>query len=108
MHVKQTSRLKKILYKKPNSIRYSKSVTFNAIHRTETKNREMILFDPHVKYAKSIGIEEIKMRPAFNKQLEKSNCNFVNPQEVLNAILYLTKKDKCMKCKSKKKNTACI
>ena len=63
----------------------------------------MMLLDPHVKYAKSIGIENTKIRYALLQQMEKNNCNFSNCQELLNLILDIKKEDKCMKCKNKEK-----
>ena len=47
----------------------------------------MILLDPHVKYTKTIGIEDTKNRFALLQQMEKNNCNFSNYQELLNLVL---------------------
>ena len=67
---------------------------------------EMMMFDPHVKFAKSIGIKDNKIRHTLMQQLKKNNDrNFDNCQELLNAILDLNKEHKCMKSKSKEKNT---
>ena len=68
----------------------------------------MMLLDPHVKYAKSIGIEDTKIRYALLQQMEKNNCNFSNCQELRNLILDVEKEDKCMKCKNKEKNAVCM
>ena len=70
----------------------------------------MMLLDPHVKYAKSIGIENTKIRYALLQQMEKNNCNFSNCQELLNLILDIKKEDKCMKRKKQGKKTqfACL
>ena len=65
---------------------------------------ELLMFDPHVKFAKSIGVKNIKIRHALMEQLKKDDRNFENRQELLNAILDLNEEDKCMKCKSNKKN----
>ena len=65
---------------------------------------EMMMCDPHVKFAKNIGVKDTKICHALMQQLEKHDCNFENLQELLNAILDLNKEDKCMKCKSNKKN----
>ena len=51
----------------------------------------MMLLDLHVKYAKSIGIENTKIRYALLQQMEKNNCNFSNCQELLNLILDIKK-----------------
>ena len=64
---------------------------------------DLMLFDPHVKYAKSIGVEDTKTRYALWNQMEKNHCNFSNRQELLNAILDLKKDDKCLKCKNAEK-----
>ena len=61
---------------------------------------EMMMFDSHVKFAKSTGVKDTKIRHALMQQLEKHNRNFENRQELLNAILDLNQEDKCMKCKS--------
>ena len=66
---------------------------------------EMMMFDPHVKFAKSIGVKDTKIRYALMQQLEKHNRNFENRQELLNAVMDLNQEDKCMKCKSNEKNT---
>ena len=65
---------------------------------------EMMMFDPHVKFAKSIGVKDTKIRHALMQQLEKHNRNFENRQELLNAVMDLNQEDKCMKCKSNEKN----
>ena len=65
---------------------------------------EMMMFDPHVKFAKSIGVKDTKIRHALMQQLEKHDRNFENRQEILNAIMDLNQEDKCMKCKSNLKN----
>ena len=65
---------------------------------------EMMMFDHHVKFAKSIGVKDTKIRHALMQQLEKHNRNFENRQELLNAIMDLNQEDKCMKCKSNEKN----
>ena len=105
-------------YRKSNSIRCNKSATYhidqsNAKHGcSRGKNQRleaMMLLDPHVKYAKSIGIEDTKIRYALLQQMEKNNCNFSNCQELHNLILDIKKEDKCMKCKNKKKTQfACL
>ena len=61
-----------------------------------------MMLDPHVKFAKSIGVKDTKICPALMQQLEKHDRNFENCQELLNAIL--DQEDKCMKCMSNKKN----
>ena len=65
----------------------------------------MMLRDPHVKYAKSLGIEDTKIR--YSK-IGKNYCNFSNCQELLNLVLYIEKEHKCMKCKNTEKNTVCM
>ena len=65
---------------------------------------KMMMFDPHVKFAKSIGVKDTKICHALMQQLEKQDRNFENCQELLNAILDLNQEDKCMKCKSNKNN----
>ena len=69
---------------------------------------DLMLFDPHVKYAKSIGVEYIKIPYALWNQIEKNHCNFSNCQELLNAILDLKKDDKCLKCINAEKNAVCM
>ena len=69
---------------------------------------DLMLFDPHVKYAKSIGVEDTKIRYALLNQMEKNHCNFSNRQELLNAVLNLKKDDKCLKCKNAEKNAVCM
>ena len=64
---------------------------------------DLLLFDPHEKYPKSIGVEDTKIHYALMKQMEKNYCNFSNRQELLNAILDLKKDDKCLKCKNAEK-----
>ena len=59
---------------------------------------KMMMFDPHVKFGKSIGVKDTKICH------EKQDRNFENCQELLNAILDLNQEDKCMKCKSNKNN----
>ena len=66
----------------------------------------MMLLDPHVKYAKSIGIENTKIRYALLQQMEKKY--FSNCQKLLNLILDIKKEDKCMKCKNKEKHAVCM
>ena len=65
---------------------------------------KMMMFDPHVKFAKSIGVKDIKIRHAPMQQLEKHDRNIEIRQELLNAILDLNQEDKYMKCKSNEKN----
>ena len=65
---------------------------------------EMMMFDPHVKFAKSIGVKDTKIRHALMQQLEKHNRNFENRQELLNVVMDLNQEDKWMKCKSNEKN----
>ena len=65
---------------------------------------KMIMFDLHVKFAKSTGVKNTKIRHALRQQLEKHDRNFENHQELLNAILNLNQEDKCIKCKSNEKN----
>ena len=79
--------------------------TQNTVAAEERSQRleAMMLLDPHVKYAKSIGIEDTKIRYALLQQMEKNNCDFSNCQELLNLILDIEKEDKCMKCKNKEK-----
>ena len=62
-----------------------------------------MLFDPDVKYARSIGVEDTKIRYALLKQMEINHYNFSNRQELLKTILDLKKDDKCMKCKNVEK-----
>ena len=64
----------------------------------------MMMFDPHVKFAKSIGVKGTKICHALMQQLEKHDCNFENRQELLNAVMDLNQEDKSMKCKSNEKN----
>ena len=72
----------------------------------ETKQNldEMMMFDTHVIFAKSIGVKDTKIHHALTQQLEKHVRNFENRQELLNAILDLKQEDKCMKCKSNENN----
>ena len=83
-------------HKKSNSIRCSnrlRSMLFHQMRNTaasEQRNQrldDLMLFDPHVKYAKSIGVEDTKIRYSLLNQIEKNYCNFFNRQELLNAIL---------------------
>ena len=53
----------------------------------------MMLLDPHMKYAKSIGIEDTKIRCSFATNGQKNNCNFSNCQELLNLVLNIKKKE---------------
>ena len=66
----------------------------------------MMLLDPHVKYAKGIGIENTKIRYALLQQMEKKY--FSNCQELLNLVLDIEKEDRCIKCKQGKKNAVCM
>ena len=65
---------------------------------------ELMLFDTHAKFAKSIVLKDTKIRHALIQQSEKHDRNFGNRQELLNANLDLNQEDKCMKCKSNEKN----
>ena len=65
---------------------------------------KVMMFDPHIKFAKSIRVKDTKIRHALMQQLEKHDGNFENGQELLNAIMDLNQEDKCMKCKSNEKN----
>ena len=69
---------------------------------------DLMLFNPHVKYTKSIGVEDTKIHYALLKQMEKNHCNFSNRQEYLKVILDLKKDNKCMKCKNAEKNAVCM
>ena len=84
--------------------------TQNTVAAEERSQRleAMMLLDPHVKYAKSIGVEDTKIRYDLLQQMEKNNCNISNCQELLNLILDVEKEDKCMKCKNKEKNAVCM
>ena len=64
----------------------------------------MKLLDTHLKYAKSIDIEDTKIHYALLQQMEKNNCKFSNCQKLLNLVLDIKKKGKCMKCKNNEKN----
>ena len=79
-----------------------------AAKQRNQKLEDLMLFDPHVKFAKSIGVENTKIRYALWNQMEKNQCNFSNRQELLNAILDLKKDDKCLKCKNAEKNAVCM
>ena len=79
-----------------------------AAKQNNQRLEDLMLFDPHVKYAKSIGVEDTKIRYALLKQMEKNYCNFSNRQELLNAVLDLKKDDKCLKCKNAEKNAVCM
>ena len=48
---------------------------------------EMMMFDPHVKFAKSIGVKDTKILHVLMQQLEKHDRNFKNRQELLNAVM---------------------
>ena len=74
-----------------------------AAEQRNQRLEDLMLFDPHVKYAKSIGVEDTKIRIVLLKQMKKNHCNFPNRQELLNAILDLKKDDECMKCKNSEK-----
>ena len=70
---------------------------------------EMMMFDPHVKFAESIGVKDTKIRHALMQQLKKHNRNFENCQELLNAVMDLNQENKCMKYKSNEKTQlACL
>ena len=56
----------------------------------------MMLLDPHVKYAKSIGIEDTKIHYALLQQMEKNNCNLSNCQELLTQPCFGQKKRRQM------------
>ena len=79
-----------------------------AAKQRKQRLEDLMLFDPHVKYAKSIGVEDTKIRYALWNQMEKNHCNFSNRQELLNAVLNLKKDDKCLKCKNAEKNAVCM
>ena len=64
----------------------------------------MMLLDPHVKYAKSIDIEDAKIRYALLQQMEKITAT----SPIANLVLDIEKEDKCIKCKNKEKNTVCM
>ena len=72
-----------------------------AAEQRSQKLEAMMLLYPCVKYAKSIGIEDTKIRYALLHQLQKNNCNFFNCQELLKLVLDIEKEDKYMKCKNK-------
>ena len=61
----------------------------NTIVAEERKQRleDIMLLDLHVKYAKSVGIEDTNICYALWKQMEKNDCNFPNRQELLKVIL---------------------
>ena len=79
-----------------------------AAEQRNQRLEDLMLFDPHVKYAKRIGVEDTKIRIVLLKQMQKNHCNFPNRQELLNAILDFKKDDKCMKCKNSEKNAVCM
>ena len=91
-----------------------RSILFHQTRNTaasEQRNQrleDLMLFDPHVKYAKSIEVEDTKIRYALLNQMEKNHCNFSKRQELLNAILDLEKDDKYLKCKNAEKNAVCM
>ena len=60
---------------------------------------DLMLLNPHVKYAKSIGVEDTKTRYALLNQMEKNHCDSSNRQELLKSILDLKKDDKIFKIK---------
>ena len=79
--------------------------TQNTVTAKERSQRleAMMLLDPHRKYAKSIDIEDTKIRYALLQQMERNKCNFSKCEELLNLVLDIEKEDKCMKCKNKEK-----
>ena len=46
-----------------------------------------MLFEPHVLYAKRIGIRDERIRRALLQQLQTKNSQFTNRRDLLNAIL---------------------
>ena len=91
--------------------------------RKKLKNEvEILMFlDPHVAYAKKIGIDEDEIERAVTVQLEKNRCKFSSCQDLLNAIFDQTKvpslaerakqledDEKCTKCEKEKKNALCM
>ena len=79
-----------------------------AAEKRNQRLKDLMLFDPHVKYAKSIRVEDTKIRYALLNQMEKNHCNFSNRQELLKAILDLKKDEKCLKCKNAEQNAVCM
>ena len=74
----KTPRFTSTKYRKPNSIRRNKSATYhvdqsNAKHGYSQGRRleAMMLLDSHLKYAKSIGIDDNKIGYALLQQMEK-------------------------------------
>ena len=66
-------------YRKSNLIRCNKSTTYHveqstiAVEQRSQLLGAMMLLDPHVKYAKSIGIQDTKIFYALLQQSEKNN-----------------------------------
>ena len=60
-----------------------RSMLFDQMQNTAaTKQRnqrleDLMLFDPHIKYAKSIGVEDTKIRYALLNQMEKKSLQFL-------------------------------
>ena len=84
----------------------------------ERKKREievevLMLTDPHVKYAKRIGIDKRKIKDVLLQQLEKKQ-KFTSREELLNAILdqepdaESLEKRKCKKCNKEERNALCM
>ena len=71
-----------------------------AAKQRNQKLEDLMLFGIHIKYAKSIGMEDTNIRYALLKQMEKNRRNFSNRQELLNAVLDLKNDNKCLKCKN--------
>ena len=76
----ETPRFTSTKYRKSNSIRCNKPLRIMLTNQMQStvasaqRNQRletMMLLDPHVKYAKSIGIEDTKIRYALLQQMEK-------------------------------------
>ena len=90
--------------------------------RDEEMEVEMLMFlDPHIAYAKKIGIGEDSIQKALVHQLKTKHCKFSSCEDLLNAILDQTKEltfaeqakrlaeeNKCTKCKKEDRNALCM
>ena len=95
--------LKKLQIKNPTPSATANQVRSMLFVKAKQNLDELLVFDPHAKFAKSIVLKDTKIPHALMQQSEKHNRDFGNRQELLNVILDLNQEDKCMKCKSNKK-----
>ena len=70
----------------------------NAVAKQRSQRLEdLMLFDPHVKYAKSIGVEDTKIRYALWKQMEKKSLQFLQSSRIVKCCFRFKKRRQMFK-----------